>query len=226
MSNGSLEQAVEHLRAGGVVALPTDTQYGLAAVASDDIAVGRVFRLKRRPGGENLPVFLPPRRWRAHLAEIAAPLDERVATLVAAAWPGALTLIVPKRDDWPTRAVEGGTIALRIPDHPVAAALLDLIDAPLTGTSANLHGEAAALTSAEVRRQFSADLSARSASETLHILEDGGVPPAGAASTILDCSGRMPRVLRRGADLPPAVGDLLAELWGLADLDATPERRS
>ena len=209
--------------------MPTDTQYGLAAVASDDNAVGRVFRLKRRPGGENLPVFLPPSRWRVHLSEIAEPLDERVETLAAASWPGALTLIVPKRDDWPTRAVDGSTIALRIPDHPVAAAVLDLIDAPLTGTSANLHGEAAALTSNDVRRQFRGELSSSTASETLHILhilEDGGVPPAGAASTILDCSGRLPRILRRGADLPPMVGELLADLWGLASLDAAPESSS
>ena len=157
VSNGELDQAVDHLRRGGVVALPTDTQYALSAVASDDRAVSSVFQLKRRPGGENLPVFLPPARWREHLAEMAEPLDERVLALATEAWPGAVTLIVNKRPDWPTRAVEGGTIALRIPDHPVATAVLDQLDAPLTGTSANVHGEPASLTAEDVRGQFDLD---------------------------------------------------------------------
>ena len=223
VSNRALDRAVEHLGQSGVLALPTDTQYALSAVASDDDAVRQIFRLKRRPGGENLPVFLPPARWRAHLEEIAEPLDERALTLAEAAWPGALTLIVAKRPDWHTRAVEGGTIALRIPDHPVAAAALDLIDAPLTGTSANLHGEPAALTADDVRRQFAEHLSGLPSRETLHILGEGGVAPAGAASTILDCTGRSPRVLRRGAALAPRVSELLAELWGLSNLEAAGE---
>ena len=109
-----------------MVALPTDTQYALSGIANDDQAVATVFRLKRRPGGENLPVFLPPTRWHEHLAQIAEPLDERVMALAESAWPGAVTLIVNKRSDWPTSAVDGATIALRIPDHPVASAVLDL----------------------------------------------------------------------------------------------------
>ena len=201
------------------MALPTDTQYALSAMATDDRAVGAVFRLKQRPGGENLPVFLPPARWREHLAEIAEPLEERVLALAESAWPGAVTLIVNKRSDWSTNAVEGGTIALRIPDHPVAAAVLDRLDAPLTGTSANVHGEPASLTASEVGVQFAAGDRGSSHSESLHILGDGGVMPAGLASTILDCTGRTPRVLRRGPMLSAKVGELLMQHWGLSDLD-------
>lgn len=203
-----------------MVALPTDTQYALSGIANDDQAVATVFRLKRRPGGENLPVFLPPSRWREHLEQIGEPLDERVMALAESAWPGAVTLIVNKRSDWPTSAVDGGTIALRVPDHPVASAVLDLVDAPLTGTSANIHGEPASLTADDVGRQFGSSQRATEDSESLHIVGEGGVMPAGTASTILDCTGRMPRVLRRGPMLSATVGELLMRHWGLSDLDS------
>ena len=200
--------------------MPTDTQYALSAVATDDQAVRAVFRLKRRPGGENLPVLLPPTRWREHLALIAEPLDLRVHSLAESAWPGAVTLIVNKRDDWSSQAVDGATVALRIPDHPVAAALLDRLDEPLTGTSANLHGEAASLTADDVGQQFAAELSRAGDSESLHILSEDGVMPAGTASTILDCTGRVPRVLRRGPMLSANVGELLMRHWGLSEADS------
>ena len=212
------------MQRSGVVALPTDTQYALSAVATDDDAIATIFRLKQRPDGENLPIFLPPTRWLEHLAAIAEPLDPRLRELADAAWPGALTLIVNKRGEWRSRAVSGGTVALRIPDHPLAATLLDLIDAPLTGTSANLHGEPAALSSDAVRRQFPADAadcsSVSAMRETLHILDEGGVMPAGTASTILDCTVPTPRVLRRGAVLQSQVGELLLRHWGLAALES------
>ncbi len=226
VSFDQLDLTIDHLRSGGVVALPTDTQYALSAIATDHEAVQRVFELKRRPDGENLPVFLPPSRWRAHMARIAEPLDPRVESLAEAAWPGALTLIVDKRPEWDSRAVDGGTVALRIPDHPLAAALLDRLDEPLTGTSANLHGAPASLRSQDVRDQFpqaqSADQLQR-LSESFHIpvlLDESGVPPAGTASTILDCTGHAPRVLRRGPMLNANVGELLQRYWGLADLDS------
>ncbi len=219
VSFGALDQAVAHLRRGGVVALPTDTQYALSAAAANDQAVAAVFRLKHRPQGENLPVFLPPARWRDHLAQIAAPLDDRLQALAESAWPGALTLIVNRRASWRSRAVNGATIALRIPDHPLACALLDLADEPLTGTSANVHGQPASLTAADARRQFDASTSAIPDSELLHILDEGGVVPAGAASTILDCTGRDPRVVRRGPTLSAKVAELLMQHWGLSDLD-------
>ncbi|MDE2966031.1 MAG: L-threonylcarbamoyladenylate synthase [Chloroflexota bacterium] len=220
MSFDQLDQAVDHLRRSGVVALPTDTQYALSAVATDDQAVSAVFRLKQRPGGEHLPVFLPPARWREHLAEMADPLEDRVMALAEAAWPGAVTLIVNKRPDWRTRAVDGGTIALRIPDHPVATAVLDGLDAPLTGTSANIHGEPASLTADDVRGQFDSNRGNERFSESLHILAENGVMPAGTASTILDCTGRIPRVLRRGPQLSASVGELLMRHWGLSDLES------
>lgn len=193
-----------------MIALPTDTQYALSGVATDDSAIREIFRLKQRPSGENLPIFLPPARWREHLDTIAEPLDPRVLNLAEQAWPGALTLIVNRRADWRSRAVQGGTVALRIPDHPVALELLDIVDRPLTGTSANLHGQRAALVPEDIRSQLG---------NTVHIVEFGALAPAGAPSTILECTGHVPRVLRRGAQLAPKVGELLIQHWGLSDPD-------
>ncbi len=209
-SNDQLRRAAEILLQGGVIALPTDTQYALSGIANDDRAIDEIFRLKQRPSGENLPVFLPPARWREHLHAIAEPLDSRVLALAEQAWPGALTLIVNRRSDWRSSAVSGGTVALRIPDHPIALALLDIVDEPLTGTSANLHGQPAALLPQDIRDQLG---------NAVHIVRPGAVAPAGAPSTILECTGHVPRVLRRGAELAPKVGELLMQHWGLSESD-------
>ncbi len=205
-----LRRATQILRRGGVIALPTDTQYALSGIATDDDAIAEIFRLKQRPAGENLPVFLPPARWREHLQQIAEPLDTRVLALAQAAWPGALTLILNRRPDWRSRAVNGGTVALRIPDHPTALKLLDIVGQPLTGTSANLHGQPAALSPDDIRQQLG---------NTVHIVPTGTLAPAGAPSTILECTGRTPRVLRLGAQLAPKVGELLMQHWGLSEPD-------
>ena len=85
--NDALQRAAELLTGGSVIALPTDTQYALSGIATDDNAIAEIFRLKQRPAGENLPVFLPPARWREHLELIAEPLDSRVLALAGAAWP-------------------------------------------------------------------------------------------------------------------------------------------
>lgn len=200
--------AVELLDRGAVVALPSDTQYALSAAADDDQAVASVFHIKQRPGFENLPVFIPSMDW---LERIAADPSARLRGLAERVWPGPVTLILPKRSDFPTSAVVGDTIALRIPDHPVACQVLAALDRPLTGTSANLHGRPAALTPADVRAQFR---------DAVHIVAPGSRPPAGAASTILDCAGPIPRVLRQGPALDPRIGDWLVEHWGLPEPDA------
>ena len=208
MSANSRNRAVHLLSRGQAVALPTDTQYALAAAALNPDAVAEVFRLKQRPGIESLPVFIPSLDWLDRAAAAAPPRIRGLAELV---WPGPVTLIVAKHPDFQTDAVAGDTIALRIPDHPVARQVLDELDQPLTGTSANLHGQSAALTPEDVRAQLG---------ETVHIVEPGTMLPAGAASTILDCAGPIPRILRKGPELDPRIGDWLVEHWGLPEPDA------
>ncbi len=208
MSSEDVRRAVEVLARGEPVALPTDTQYALAANALDAEAVAAVFRLKRRPGAESLPVFIPSLDW---LDRAAAESPARVRGLAELVWPGAVTLILPKHPRFQTDAVEGETIALRIPDHPVALEVLRELDQPLTGTSANLHGQPAALTPEDVRGQLG---------DAVHIVGPGARLPAGAASTILDCAGPLPRIVRQGPALDPRIGDWLVEHWGLPEPDA------
>ena len=203
-----IREAVDRLARGEPIALPTDTQYALAADALNPDAIAAIFRIKQRPGAESLPVFLPSLDWLDRAAAAAPPRIRGLAELV---WPGAVTLILPKHPKFETNAVAGETIALRIPDHPVARQVLDDFDKPLTGTSANLHGQPAALTPDDVRGQLG---------NAVHIVEPGGVLPAGPASTILDCAGPIPRVLRKGPELDPRIGEWLVEHWGMPEPDA------
>lgn len=181
-----IERAAEILRAGGIVAMPTDTQYGLAALAGQGAAIMRLFALKRRPDDQALPIFLPTVNW---LETVVADVPEEVQALARAAWPGALTLVLPRNPDWRSLAVPGRSVAVRIPDHPVALALLQAVGQPITGTSANRHSEAAATTPEEVQAAFG---------EELEVLPAGGTAAGGKASTILDCSGLAPRLVRAG----------------------------
>ena len=203
-----LHQAVDLLSRGAVVAMPTDTQYALSAVATNREAVAAVFKIKHRPAFENLPIFIPSVDW---LERVAEQPPERVRGLAERVWPGAVTLILPRNPSFYTIAVHGDTIALRIPDHPVALQILRELDQPLTGTSANLHGQPAALTPEDVREQLR---------DAVHIVAPGPQLPAGAASTILDLAGPIPRVLRQGPALDPRIGDWLVEHWGIPEPDA------
>lgn len=199
-----IADAARALSEGRPIGLPTDTQYALAADARNPAAVSAVYDLKQRPRSERSPVFLPDFEW---LPRAAACDDGRILELARRVWPGAVTLILPLHPQFRTTATDG-TIALRIPDHPVARAVLDEFGGPITGTSANRSGQPAALTAEEVRHQLGSELL---------VLEEGGLMPAGLPSTMLDCTGAKPRVLRRGAQWPPEVGDFLFEAWGLTE---------
>ena len=197
-------EAAEALRAGRCVGVPTDTQYALSADAANPSAIDAVYDYKRRPRTEPCPVFLPGIDW---LPRVALLEDDRAVELARRVWPGAVTLIFPLNPQFETTAA-AGTIGLRIPDHPVARAVLDAFGGPITGTSANRSGRTAALTADEVSRQLGPDLL---------VLGEGGRMPAGSPSTMLDLTGDSPRVLRRGAPWPPEVGEFLLSAWDLDD---------
>ena len=176
------------IAAGAVVALPTDTVYGLAANALDPAAVARVFALKGRGFDQPLPVAV---RGRAQAAELAASLPPLFDRLVQAFWPGALTLVVPAGPHLAAAVTAGrGAVGLRQPDLPLLAELLRLAGVPLTLTSANRSGQPACRTAAEVAAQFGADCP---------LLADGGPTPSALPSTVVDLCGPEPRVLRPGA---------------------------
>lgn len=167
--------AAAALRAGGVVAFPTDTVYGLAASAAQLDAAARIYEIKGRPPG--MPLILMV----GAAAEIEdwALVDARARHYMERWWPGGLTLVL--------RTPEHSSIGVRIPAHPLALELLRAAG-PLLTTSANQHGQAPALTASEA-----------AALPDLAGVLDGGRVPGGTPSTLLDLTGREPRILREGA---------------------------
>lgn len=184
-----IARAAETLRRGGLVAFPTETVYGLGALAADDVAIARVFAAKGRPAIN--PLIL-------HVASTAAArdlaaFDDRAEALAAAFWPGPLTLILPllAGTTISPRAVAGlATVAIRVPRHNVARALLAQIDGPVAAPSANRSGRVSPTTAAHVL----ADLDGR-----IDLVLDGGPVPIGVESTVVDLSrGGSVALLRPG----------------------------
>lgn len=186
--DAGIARAVAALEHGEVVAFPTETVYGLGAAAHDPRAVRRIFALKGRPSDHPLIVHLPAG---ADLARWANPVPDVARTVADAFWPGPLTLILQRTDAVPD-AVTGGqeTVALRVPDHPVAATLLSAFGDGIAAPSANRFGHVSPTRADHVVREFD--------DPDLLILE-GGASRIGLESTILDVTGPMPTILRPGA---------------------------
>lgn len=184
---GSIDEAVSVLRAGGLVSLPTDTLYALAARARDDAAVLRVFEIKGREPGKPLPLFVSD----VEMADRFAVVNERARILATRFWPGALTIVLQKRPDFDSEALSGGeTVALRVPDQPFALEVIRALGEPITATSANLSGGVNPDTPEEVRRQLDG---------RLDLIVDAGPCAVGVSSTIVDCTADEIAILRRGA---------------------------
>lgn len=187
----AIEAAAATLSAGGLVGLPTETVYGLAARARDRQAVARVFSVKGRPLDHPVIVHVagPPA-----LGQWGSAVPGYASALAAALWPGPLTLVVPAADHVP-RYLTGGqdTVGLRCPAHPVALALIETAG-PLAAPSANRFGQVSPTCATDVV----ADLGDR-LDPVRDLVLDGGDCPVGVESTILDCTGAAPRVLRWGA---------------------------
>ena len=180
--------AAEVLRAGGIVALPTDTVYGIAVALDTPAGVERLFAAKKRPPDKGIMLLLADA---AQAPEIGA-WPASAARLAEAFWPGGLTLVVPQRPDVPLpAALTAGTatIGLRVPDHAAPRALAAAVG-PLPTTSANRSGEPEAA---------DADAIVRALGGAIELVLDGGRAHGGPASTVLDCTVEPPRVLRVGA---------------------------
>lgn len=172
----------------GIVALPTETSYGLAVDPRDREAVGRVFELKGRDTEKALLVVAGSLTQLDSLVRWPDPWRSRLE----AVWPAPLTVILPVRED--LAAAGGATLAVRLPAHTLLRSLL-LRVGPLTATSANRSGEPPLTTARAVAAELGEDLA---------LLLDGGPTPGGAASTLLDVSGARPRLLRPGPwPVPP-----------------------
>ena len=198
--NHEIRRAAEILRAGGLVAFPTETVYGLGADASNRDAIARLYRVKGRPVDHPMIVHF------AHAAgafEWAREVPDSARTLAARFWPGPLTLVL-KRARRAGDFVTGGQdeIGVRVPAHPVAHELLVAFGAGLAAPSANRYGRISPTTAQHVRDDLGADVD---------FVIDGGACAIGIESTIVDVSGERPRLLRPGgvsvAELESALGD-------------------
>lgn len=185
-----VDRAVAVLRRGGTVVFPTDTLYGLGCNALDASAVGRVFDIKHRSYVKALPMLVRDLSWARELAYIT-PEQEAV---IEQCWPGKVTFVLSRRPMVPSIMCGGGqTVGIRAPEHPLVQALLRQLGYPLAGTSANVSG-----VEPTSDAQVIADLFARSAPQPDLIL-DAGTLPHSESSTVVDLSGRAPRILRQGA---------------------------
>ena len=183
-----LQTAARILNAGGVVAYPTDTLYGLAADPRDPAAIDRLVDAKRRPAGLALPLIASDR---AQAERAAARLTPLALRLMDAFWPGPLAIVVDAAGGLDPRVVgAGGTIAVRVPAHSVARALADALHYPIIATSANRSGSPAPATAAAACAAFGPDIDA---------VIDAGPTPGGPPSTIVDARGAVPRLVREGA---------------------------
>ena len=193
-----IRAAVVMLRVGGIICFPTDTLFALGADAFDPEAVERIYRAKGRDHGQGLPVLLADAE---QLSQVAVDVPDSAWKLARRYWPGALTMVVKRSPDLP-EIVSGGaaTVAVRVPDHPVARQLIRAFGRPVIGTSANRAGSSDARSMKDVMEELG---------PWLDYAVGEGTLPAGKPSTIVDLTTARPQVLREGAI---ATKDVLATI--------------
>lgn len=182
------------LRRGGLVAFPTETVYGLGANALNSRAVSKIFAAKGRPADNPLIVHLARPD---QVGAVAAGISPVAAALMEKFWPGPLTLVLPGRGTVPKEVTAGlSTVAVRVPDHPVALALIGAAEVPVAAPSANISGRPSPTTAGHVL----ADLDGR-----IDAVLDGGPAGLGVESTVLDVTGEVPLILRPGGITPEQI---------------------
>ncbi len=199
-----LRQVGTLLKDGGVVAIPTETVYGLAANALDSAAVEKIFAAKGRPADNPLIVHIHDR---AQWAPLVAEIPPAAAALADAFWPGPLTIILKKSALVPD-VTSGGldTVAVRMPSHPIARAILQACDVPLAAPSANTSGKPSPTDGAAVREDMDGKIDA---------IVDSGPCSVGVESTVVSLAGDVPRLLRPGGVTP----EMLESVLGSIDID-------
>lgn len=191
-----LQTALEILGSGGLVAFPTDTVYGLGALAFENAAIESIYVAKNRPIEKAIPILIGDMN---DLHRVALNVPQMALILANRFWPGPLTCVVPKKNELPRAISATSTVAVRIPDHADARALLNMVG-PMAVTSANMSNQPSPSTAQEVYEQLNGRIS---------LILDGGRTPGGVPSTLVDCTGNEPVILREG---PISLQELLAVL--------------
>lgn len=196
-----LDEAAGLLRAGKLVAIPTETVYGLAANALNGAAVKNIFAAKGRPQDNPLIVHIAETE---EIIPLVKNFDERARALAKAYWPGPLTMILPKSDIIPDEVCAGlDTVAIRMPSHPVAHEIIKKCGFPLAAPSANTSGKPSPTTAAHVMNDMDGKIAA---------VVDGGSCSVGVESTVVTLACEVPRVLRPGGITPDQLRAVLGEV--------------
>ena len=190
------DRAISILEGGGLIALPTDTVYGLAADPWNGEAVKRLYEAKDRSELKSIPVLL---RGEAAINKVAVDLPERVRAIAEKFWPGPLTIVVRRKSELPSEISATDTVGVRAPDHEFALALLKKYG-PIAATSANRSGKPAAMTAEQVVSTLGG---------MIDLIVDGGETAGGVPSTVVDFTASSPILLREG---PISVESVL-EVW-------------
>lgn len=177
VSREEIETAAKILKKGGVVIFPTDTVYGIGAKFDDKVAVGRIRKIKGTPKSQKMPVLIDEV---SYLKKLECEVGKEAKKLIEKYWPGALTLVFNS---------EIGKVGLRIPNHPITLSLIDEAGFPIIGTSANFHGEPVAKNFNQIDKKFLEKVD--------YVLK--GECTIGAESTVVDVTGKTPKILREGA---------------------------
>ena len=199
LASDRLKQAAELIRAGRLVAFPTETVYGLGANALDAGAVARIFAAKGRPATSPMIVHVDSVGMARSLAR---EWPDAAGALARRHWPGPLTLVLPKRDSVPAIVTAGlPTVGLRMPAHPLALALIRAAGVPIAAPSANRFTQLSPTTAEHVRRGLG---------DAVDLILDGGTTPGGVPSTVVDCTSNPVKVLREGPIPAVEIFELLA----------------
>ncbi len=191
-----IEQALRILKSGGIVAFPTDTVYGVGSLAFDNTAIESIYTAKDRPVEKAIPILIADLD---DIYKVADDIPNMVLRFAVHFWPGPLTCVVPKKLILPPAVSTTRTVAVRIPDHADARALLHAAG-PMAVTSANISGQSSPSTAQEVYDQLNG---------RIPLILDGGKTPGGLPSTLVDCTGESPVILREG---PISLAELMAVL--------------
>ncbi|MCM3664622.1 L-threonylcarbamoyladenylate synthase [Mesobacillus subterraneus] len=211
-----IKEAAQNLKKNEVIAFPTETVYGLGGNAKSDEAVLKIFEAKGRPGDNPLIIHISDRK---QIQSFVKAIPEKAILLMDAFWPGPLTIILENKSGVLSEKATAGlsTVGVRMPDHPVALALIEASGLPLAAPSANLSGKPSPTTAAHVAE----DLTGRIAG-----IVDGGATGVGLESTVVDCTVEIPVILRPGGVTKEQLEEVVGEVSvdpALKDSDQTPK---